>query len=84
MSGLEFIATLFADATVPMVPALFITSNADFAAHAEDLGADFLAKPVLKDRLLAAVARNLRTRREAPPLGYESAFPALHRAAAEA
>lgn len=75
LSGLEFVATLFADTTIPMVPTLFITSSADFAAHAEGLGADFLAKPVRKDELLAAVARNLRLRREAPPLGYESAFP---------
>ena len=79
MSGLEFVATLFADTTLPLVPTLFITSNADFAAHAEDLGADFLAKPVHRDRLLEAVARSLaaRARYEAPPIGYESAIPAL-------
>jgi DNA-binding response OmpR family regulator len=84
MSGLEFLATLFADAAIPMVPTLFITSSADFAAHAEDLGADFLARPVLKDHLLAVVARNLRARREAPPLGYESAFPVPDAASARA
>lgn len=76
MPALELVAELFSDPSLPLVPALFLTSNPDFAAHAEDLGAEFLAKPVEARELLRAVARCLRRRGEADaPLGYESAFP---------
>lgn len=77
MPALELVAELFSDPALPLVPALFLTSNPDFAAHAEDLGAEFLAKPVEGAELLRAVARCLRRREQEAPLGYESAFPVL-------
>jgi DNA-binding response OmpR family regulator len=60
MSGLEFVATLQADSTVPCFPVVFITAHEGFAPRAEALGADFIKKPFLKERLLESVARNLR------------------------
>lgn len=76
--ALEMVAELFSDPGVPMVPALFLTSDPDLAAHAEDFGADFVAKPVEPEALLRAVARCLaRSAPGEPPLGYESAQPPL-------
>jgi len=59
MSGLDFVATLFADATVPMIPVVFMTAHEHFTRHTDELGADSLIKPILKGVLLATVARNL-------------------------
>src|SRR5258705_12383967 len=39
MSGLEFVATVFADNTVPIIPVVFITAHQHFAVHAEEMGA---------------------------------------------
>jgi DNA-binding response OmpR family regulator len=58
--GLDFAATLLADATVPQVPIIFITANEEFAPKAEMLGADFIVKPFPRERLLDSVARNIR------------------------
>lgn len=58
-NGLDFAATLLADASVAQVPIIFISSDESFAPRAEQLGADFIAKPFRKDRLLASVAKNL-------------------------
>jgi DNA-binding response OmpR family regulator len=63
MSGLEFVATVFADNTVPVIPVVFITAHAHFARHAEELGAECLIKPVAASRLLETVARNLEKSR---------------------
>ena len=63
MNGLEFAATLQADATVPHIPVIFITAHENFGPQAERLGADFLVKPFLKPRLLESVARNIRSGR---------------------
>jgi CheY-like chemotaxis protein len=60
MNGVEFIAALRADATIPDIPVIFIT---DTDASAELTGRTFgfplLTKPVLADKLLATVATQL-------------------------
>lgn len=61
INGLEFAATLQADATIPHIPIIFITAHEDFGPKAESLGADFIVKPFLKPRLLESVARNIRS-----------------------
>src|SRR6266851_4794438 len=65
MTGLEFVATVFADITVPIIPVVFITAYEQFAQHAEEMGADCLIKPVQVGRLLETVARNLKAERRA-------------------
>ena len=65
MSGLDFVATVFADVTVPIIPVVFITAYEHFAQHAEEMGADCLIKPVQVGRLLETVARNLKAARAA-------------------
>ncbi len=60
MSGIDFVATLLADSTLPYVPVVFITAHEQFAPQAQALGADFILKPFFKDRLLESVAKNLR------------------------
>jgi DNA-binding response OmpR family regulator len=62
MSGLDFVATVFADVTVPIIPVVFITAHEHFAKHAEEMGAECLIKPVPVGRLLETMARNLRAR----------------------
>lgn len=59
LNGLDFAAALLADATVARVPIIFISADESFAARAESLGADFIAKPIRKERLLACVARHI-------------------------
>jgi DNA-binding response OmpR family regulator len=59
LSGLDFAAALLADATVARVPIIFISADESFAARAERLGADFVVKPIRKERLLASVAKAL-------------------------
>jgi DNA-binding response OmpR family regulator len=68
MSGLDFVATIFADHTVPVIPVVFITAHAHFAQHAAELGAECLIKPVATSRLLETVARNLAKSRSAEPV----------------
>ena len=61
MDGLQFIAALRADKTLPPVPVIFLTSVAERegAARAELGAADYLFKPVRLEELLAAVERHL-------------------------
>ncbi len=59
LSGLDFVATLFADTTVPIIPVIFTTAHEYFAQYADALGADCLIKPILKSLLLETVAQNL-------------------------
>ena len=74
-AGMELVASLFADLTLPAVRTLVLTGEGAVAAYAEDLGADFLPHPVLREHLLAAVARVLGAPAPAtPPIGYESAM----------
>lgn len=68
MSGLEFVATLFADKSVPVIPVVFITAHEHFAQDAAELGAECLIKPVAASRLLETVERNLKKRRAAEPI----------------
>ena len=68
MSGLDFVATVFADLTVPVIPVIFITAHEHFAQHAEEMGAECLIKPVPVSRLLEAVARTLKASRPADPV----------------
>jgi len=58
-NGLDFAATLLADATEARVPIIFISADESFATRAEGLGVDFIVKPFLRERLLASVARAL-------------------------
>ena len=61
MDGLEFIAALRSDKTLPNVPVIFLSSDAEGEGRArEELGAaDYLYKPVRLEALLAAVHRFL-------------------------
>jgi DNA-binding response OmpR family regulator len=68
LNGLDFVATVFADLTVPIIPVIFITAYEHFAQHAEEMGAECLIKPVQVGRLLETVARNLKERRPAEPV----------------
>ena len=60
MTGLEFMKALKADPEVSDIPVIFVSSRDDFEDEAKKLGAGaYLKKPVLADRLLAAVARQV-------------------------
>jgi DNA-binding response OmpR family regulator len=72
MSGLEFVATVFADVTVPIIPVIFITAHEHFAPQAEEMGAECLIKPIQAGRLLEIVARTLKARRPVQPDGATS------------
>jgi putative two-component system response regulator len=76
MSGLDFVATVFADVTVPIIPVVFITAHEHFAQHAEEMGADCLIKPVLIGLLLETVARNLAAGRRPAALASGAQPPA--------
>jgi DNA-binding response OmpR family regulator len=60
MSGTDFVATVFADVTVPIIPVIFLTAQENFEERAEGMGADCLIKPVQVSRLLETVARSLK------------------------
>jgi DNA-binding response OmpR family regulator len=55
MDGMEFVATLTADSTVPCFPVIFLTSRDDVQERAQLLGASCLRKPVRADDLVAFV-----------------------------
>jgi CheY-like chemotaxis protein len=59
LSGLDFVATLLADSTLPAVPVIFISAQETHADQAQLLDADLLRKPIFKDLLLAAVGRKI-------------------------
>src|SRR4051794_28613397 len=44
MSGVEFVATLVADQTVPHIPVIFLTATPHFEIQAAALGAGYLEK----------------------------------------
>ena len=58
-NGLDFAATLLADATVARVPIILISADESFATRADRLGVDFVVKPIRKERLLSSVAKAL-------------------------
>ena len=61
MSGVDFVAALRADATIPDIPIVFITSR-DYAGQlsGKTFGFPLLTKPLVADDLLATVADQLR------------------------
>jgi two-component system KDP operon response regulator KdpE len=59
MSGLEFVAALRADATIPRMPVLFLSSIDDGADCAQLGVVENLVKPLRADVLLAAVSKHL-------------------------
>jgi two-component system response regulator ChvI len=63
MTGLELVAALRADTTLPRIPVLFLSSLDEGADHAQQLGAlEYLLKPLRADSLLDAVSRHLPQR----------------------
>jgi DNA-binding response OmpR family regulator len=68
MDGIALVASIVADATVPIFPFIFLSSDETRLDQAYRLGAaSYLLKPIVKDRFLHAVARALsRTRRPIP------------------
>ena len=60
MNGVEFIAALRADSTLPDVPVIFMTDAAGMTElDGNTFGFPILTKPVFADRLLATVAQQL-------------------------
>jgi DNA-binding response OmpR family regulator len=60
MDGFELVAALRADAAVPRMPVIFLTSLDPHEAGGRDVGAaEYLQKPIRLEELLAAVARHL-------------------------
>jgi DNA-binding response OmpR family regulator len=67
MSGIDLVATLIADSTVPAFPFVFLSSDESRMEQGYSLGAAaYVLKPVVKGRLLDAVARALGRSREVP------------------
>lgn len=75
MSGIELVATLIADSTLPPIPAILITGHEHLVAGAEKLGVPCLFKPFLVDELLALVRESAR-----PPDSSAALRPAALRA----
>ena len=60
MDGFEFIAALKSDKTLPEIPVIFLTSVEEGDQRGKELGAvAYLQKPVMRDRLLALVAKHV-------------------------
>jgi len=60
MDGFTFVAALKADATLPYIPVIFLTSVEDGDGRGKELGAvGYLTKPVRADRLLELVAQHV-------------------------
>ena len=60
MDGFEFIAALKADASIPDIPVIFLTSDQEGDLRGKDLGAvGYLLKPVRAERLLGMVAKHV-------------------------
>jgi CheY-like chemotaxis protein len=60
MDGFEFIEALKADATLPRIPVIFLTSVDDGGQRGRALGAaGYITKPVRADRLLSLVAQHV-------------------------
>jgi DNA-binding response OmpR family regulator len=60
LDGLEFVAALKADTTVPEVPVVFISGQAEVLDRARALGAPCLKKPFTGEQLLEVVRRELQ------------------------
>jgi CheY-like chemotaxis protein len=60
MDGFELVAALRADASLPRMPVIFLSSYAEGEGRARELGVvEYLHKPVRLDQLLVAVERHL-------------------------
>jgi DNA-binding response OmpR family regulator len=75
LDGIDFVASLKADTTVPDVPVVFISGNGEVLGRARALGAPCLKKPFTTEQLLEVVRRELQLRppRRRPRLDYLSA-----------
>ncbi len=62
LDGVDFVAALKADATMPQVPVVFMSGNAEVLARARALGAPCLTKPFSGEQLLEVVRRELLLR----------------------
>jgi len=62
IDGIDFVAALKADMTLPEVPVIFITGNAAVMDRARALRAPCLKKPFSVDQLLEALRRELEAR----------------------
>ena len=60
--GLDFAATLKADAAAPQVPIVFISGNPEIMSRAHKLGAPFLKKPFTATQLIDLVRCELEKR----------------------
>ena len=61
MSGLDLVAALRADPSLPKVPVIFLTSQEEGVARAKELGATaFITKPVMADARFQAVREALK------------------------
>jgi two-component system, chemotaxis family, chemotaxis protein CheY len=60
MDGFEFIAALRADASIPKIPVIFLTTEEEGEMRGKELGAvGYVAKPIRADKLLSLVAANV-------------------------
>ena len=59
MNGLEFVAAVRADATLPAIPVIFLSAEEEGEACSDELGAAYPETPVRAARLLAVVAQRL-------------------------
>ena len=60
LSGVELVATMIADTSLPPIPAILITGHEHLVGAAERLGVPCLFKPFLVDELLDLVRTTLR------------------------
>jgi CheY-like chemotaxis protein len=57
MDGFEFVSAMRADATIPRIPVIFLTTFEEGDQRGKELGVvGYLNKPIRADRLLAMVA----------------------------
>jgi len=59
VTGVEFVATLVAESSLPWVPVIFITGREELLERALALGSACLVKPFLAERLLELIERAL-------------------------
>jgi CheY-like chemotaxis protein len=60
MDGFEFVSALKADASIPKIPVIFLTTFEEGDHRGKELGVvGYLTKPIRADRLLSLVARHV-------------------------
>ena len=65
LSGIDLMASVIADRTVPAIPFIFLSSDETRMDHGYRLGAAaYVLKPVVKGRLIDAVDRALKRSRQ--------------------